>query len=130
MPMGCDKMFKWIGTKTLYKPFYPKLTLYYGGTLYTIRDDDKKLNVDILINRNQVSFNAEYDSGRQFIKDLYKRVFLFNNHNHKCHNDVLGIQTELLWTPYQLPQSKRIFKFLNSIPFDMMYQFMTIAGGI
>ena len=84
MPMGCDKMFKWIGTKTLYKPFYPKLTLYYGGTLYTIRDDDKKLNVDILINRNQVSFNAEYDSGRQFIKDLHKRVFLFNNHNHKC----------------------------------------------
>lgn len=118
--MGCDIMFKWVGTKT---PFY-------SCTLYTIYDDNKKLYVDIVINHNQVSFDARYTNGRQFIKNLYKHVFLLNNHSQKCHNDVLGIQTELLWTPHQLPQSERIFKFLNSIPFDMMYQFIIIARGI
>lgn len=124
-------MFKWVGTKTLYKQYnYPKSPLFYGCTLYTIYDDNKKLYVDIIINHNQVSFNAEYTNGRQFIKNLYKHVFLLNNHSHKCHNNVLGIQTELLWTPHQLPQSERIFKFLNSIPFNMMYQFIIIARGI
>lgn len=29
--MGCDIMFKWVGTKTLYKQYnYPKSPLFYG----------------------------------------------------------------------------------------------------
>ena len=101
--------------------------MFYGCTLYTIYDNNKKLYVDIIINHNQVSFNAGYDNS---LKICINTFFLLNNHSHKCHNDVLGIQTELLWTPHQLPQSERIFKFLNSIPFDMMYQFIIIARGI
>ena len=49
--------------------------VFYGCTLYTIYDDNKKLYVDIIINHNQVSFNAVYTNGRQFIKNLYKHVF-------------------------------------------------------
>ena len=49
--------------------------MFYVCTLYTIYDDNKKLYVDIIINHNQVSFNAGYTNGRQFIKNLYKHVF-------------------------------------------------------
>ena len=49
--------------------------MFYVCTLYTICDDNKKLYVDIIINHNQVSFNAGYTNGRQFIKNLYKHVF-------------------------------------------------------
>lgn len=125
-------MFTYVGTKTLMRYEFNTGKLVYGGMLHTIRDNEKKLNIDIFIQTNQIRFNAEYDSGRTAIKELEKRVFIFNRQRADkiFADDELGIQMEYFYSPYVMKHNHRILKLLSSIPSSLIQKLIIISIGV